>query len=557
MDASTFTVVLAQINPRVGALGENVEHLLRSARAAREEHRADLTVFPELALTGYPPQDLLFQPGFRSAVEEALHRLVAAWAGPPILVGYPHYEASRIYNAVAVIERGRIVARAFKQCLPNYGVFDEKRYFTPGEGTRVWTYQGVPMGILICEDLWETAPAQAARAGGAALLLGPSASPFCRGKIEERERVFAGRVQETGLPLLTVNLVGGQDELVFDGSSFALDGEGRPVARAPAFQEVLWPIRIQLDPSGSIQVTGQSHRAPDTTESIYRALTLALADYVTKNRFPGALIGLSGGIDSALTLALAVDALGADRVEGVLMPSPYTSELSRTEALREARTLGVRTSEVPIGRAMQTIGALIEPALGREPVGVTPENIQARIRGLLLMALANATGKLVLSTGNKTEMAMGYATLYGDMAGGFAPLRDVSKTRVYDLVRYRNERSPVIPEAVIRRAPTAELRPGQKDQDSLPPYPVLDAILEAFVEEDQAVADIVASGFDETLVRTVARKVLAMEYKRRQAPLGPKVSPRAFGIERRYPVTSGFDGVKGSPRGSDGPSAPA
>ncbi len=548
----SLTVVLAQINVTVGAVRDNARRILKAAHSAADEHGADLTLFPELALTGYPPQDLLFQPGFRAEVESALATLVREWPGAPILVGYPHYEASRVYNAAAVVHEGRIVERAFKQCLPNYGVFDEKRYFTPGEQTTLWTHRGVRLGILICEDLWEPAPAHSARRAGAEILVGLSASPYGLGKPGEREAVFAGRARETGLPVVALNLVGGQDELVFDGASFVLDAEGGLLARAPSFREALWPVRLEVHEGGNVGGSGVITPESEAVESVYQALTLALADYVGKNHFPGVLIGLSGGIDSALTLALAVDALGPGRVEGILMPSPYTSELSRREALREAHTLGVATYEIPIASAVETIARLIGSVPGCEPGGVVSENLQSRTRGMLLMALSNASGKLVLSTGNKSEMAMGYATLYGDMAGGFAPLRDVLKTRIYALARYRNRRGLVIPEAVIDREPTAELRPGQRDCDSLPPYPVLDAILEAFVEEDLSIAEIVGRGFDESLVRTVVRRVLAMEYKRRQAPIGVKVSRRAFGIERRYPVTSGFQGGNFSSGGSAG-----
>ncbi len=540
MPVSAFTVVLAQINVTVGDIRGNLARILNAARDAEAAHGADLILFPELALTGYPPQDLLFQPGFRADLDGGLSGLLAGCKGAPIVVGYPHYEGSRIYNAAAVIHQGGIKTLAFKQCLPNYGVFDEKRYFTPGEHTSVWSHRGVPMGILICEDLWDAAPSRRAREGGAQMLLGLSASPFSLGKIGEREAVFAERVRDVELPLAYANLVGGQDELVFDGTSLALGRSGEVFGRAPSFEEGLWPIRFNLDHGIVTLEPGAVTEHMAGVETVYRAITLALGDYVRKNHFPGVLLGLSGGIDSALTLALAVDALGAGRVKGVLMPSPYTSDLSREEALRQARTLGVETLEIPIDPLLRTIGEAIEPALGSGREGVVFENIQARTRGMLLMALSNASGRLVLSTGNKSEMAMGYATLYGDMAGGFAPLRDVSKTLVYALARYRNTRAPVIPDPVIEREPTAELRSGQRDCDSLPPYDVLDSILEALVEQNRSVADLVQSGFDAKMVQSVARQVLVMEYKRRQAPIGVKVSRRAFGIERRYPVTSGF-----------------
>jgi NAD+ synthase (glutamine-hydrolysing) len=535
------TIVLAQINPCVGDIAGNVQSILDAARRAQKEHQAWLTVFPELVLCGYPPRDLLFQPDFRREAMAGLSRLAAAWSGPPIVVGHPHYDGSQIFNAASVITGGRVVARAFKQCLPNYGVFDEKRYFVPGTETAVWNHDGVRIALLVCEDLWAPEPAAGGRALGADLLVGLSASPFCIGKAAEREGVFASRVRETGIPLVCTNLVGGQDEIVFDGISLALNPSSNVVFRAPACATALWPVRVR-NRAGAIRLEAPDPEPlPGVAGSVYPALRMAVADYVGKNGITGVLIGLSGGIDSSLTAALAVDALGAGAVTGVLLPSRHTSALSRTGALEESEILGIQTVELPIEPIVKAFRKGLEPSGIPTSSTVVWENLQARIRGVLLMALSNASGRIVLATGNKSEMAMGYTTLYGDMAGGFAPLADVPKTLVFELARYRNAISPVIPRAVLEREPTAELREGQRDRDSLPPYAELDPILEALIETERPFAEMASRLGSSPTVREVVRRVAANEYKRRQAALGVKITSRAFGIERRYPVTSGFD----------------
>ncbi len=540
-EPSLGTIVLAQINPCVGDIAGNVRSILDAAQVAQKKHQAWLTVFPELVLCGYPPRDLLFQPDFRHEAEAGLSRLVTAWPGPPIVVGHPHYDGPHIYNAASVITGGRVVACAFKQCLPNYGVFDEKRYFVAGTETVVWDHGGMRIALLICEDLWAPGPAAGGRAQGAKLLVGLSASPFCIGKAAERERVFASRVKETGIPLVCTNLVGGQDELVFDGASLALNPGSSIVSRAPGCTRALWPVGVRKQGEAIRLEAPDPEPTPGVADSVYPALRMAVADYVGKNGFPGVLIGLSGGIDSSLVLAIAVDALGAEAVTGVLMPSRYTSELSRMAALEESKILGIQTLELPIEPILEAFRKVLEPSGMPTDRSIVSENLQARIRGVLLMALSNASGRIVLATGNKSEMAMGYTTLYGDMVGGFAPLADVPKTLVFDLARYRNGISPVIPRAVLEREPTAELREGQKDRDTLPAYEDLDPILEAWIEAERPFAEIAGRLGNPSAVRKVLRRVAANEYKRRQAALGVKITSRAFGVERRYPVTSGFD----------------
>ena len=554
-------VALAQVDLLVGDVRGNAERVRKSARLAAAAG-ADLVMFPELTLSGYPPEDLLFHRGLRIQVEQALAALEQdvndpAQALPALLVGYPEYEdaqpAPRIYNSARLLVRGRSPVNYRKMCLPNYRVFDEKRYFEPGKAAAVVELGGIRLGLAICEDIWESRPMVAAREAGAELVLVINASPYEQRKQRERERVIGERIAETGLPVIYVNLVGGQDELVFDGRSCAFDAGGRPVLRAPAFEESLTFLEVARGSSGEVTLRAA---APDAVaaelepeESVYGALVLGVRDYVNKHGFPGVVMGLSGGVDSALTMAIAVDALGADRVQVVMMPSRYTSQMSRDDASAQARVLGVAYSVISIEEMFEaTLAALQEQFAGRKP-DTTEENIQARCRGLLLMAISNKTGRMLLTTGNKSETAVGYATLYGDMNGGFAPIKDCSKMLVYRLSRYRNALArrrgeyagaDVIPQRVLEREPSAELRPDQKDTDSLPPYEVLDAILEAFIEEDLSVDEIVARGFDRAVVGRILDLVRRNEYKRRQSPPGIRVSRRAFGRDWRYPITNGY-----------------
>ncbi|MDE2294146.1 MAG: NAD+ synthase [Gammaproteobacteria bacterium] len=534
---------MAQLNLVVGDVDGNTSRIIAAAQEARDRDRADLILFPELAVCGYPPEDLLFHAGMRLKVARALERLRREVAGITLVVGYPEYDAGRIYNAAAVIRDGRLVANHRKTCLPNYRVFDEKRYFTPGTDATVIDLGGVAAGVLICEDVWEQEPARRAREAGAQLLLVINASPYELGKqVQREETVVRRRVLETGLPIVFLNLVGGQDELVFDGNSFVTDAYGRVTQRAPAYVEGVVPFEFVADAAGAI-APAPGALAPILGEeaSVYGALVLGTRDYVDKHRFPGVVMGLSGGIDSALTLCIAVDALGAARVHSVAMPSRYTSAMSREDAALQAAWLGVKHSEISIeGMFEATLAALREEFAGRPP-DTAEENIQSRCRGVLLMGISNKTGRMLLTTGNKSEMSVGYATLYGDMAGGFAPIKDCSKLLVYRLARWRNERARAIPARVIDRAPSAELRPDQKDTDSLPPYEVLDPILEAFIEEDLSVDQIAARGFDRATVGRILDLVKRNEYKRRQAPPGVRVSGRAFGRDWRYPITSGYE----------------
>jgi NAD+ synthase (glutamine-hydrolysing) len=540
-----LTLALAQMNCLVGDITGNVDKIIELAATARREHKADLVVFPELALTGYPPEDLLMRPEFIERCEAGLERIRRAVGGIAVLVGFPHLSKGELYNAAAVLRDGETLALYHKHLLPNYSVFDEKRYFRSGSRPAVFELAGVQVGLTVCEDIWGPAPmAQTVRAG-AQLVVNINASPFHVDKQAEREAVIRERVSANPVPVVYVNMVGGQDELVFDGGSLVMDAQGRISQRAPAFEEGLYLARFRHGRNGLEPVPGEVAEI-DSLASVYQALVTGVRDYIGKNRFAGAIVGLSGGVDSALTVAIAADALGAERVHAVMMPSPYTADMSLEDARAEAQVLGVRYSVIPIA----DIAASVERALAQEfagkPRDTTEENIQARVRGVLLMALSNKTGKLVLTTGNKTEMAVGYATLYGDMAGGFAVIKDVPKLLVYKLSRYRNSLSPVIPERVLTRAPTAELRPDQTDQDSLPPYEVLDAILELYVEQDRSAEDIArATGASLKTIREVIGMVTRNEYKRRQAAPGVRISQRAFGRDRRYPITSGFKEPRG------------
>lgn len=538
--SASLRIALAQLNLFVGDVAGNTQRLIDTAAQARDELRADLVLFPELSLSGYPPEDLLFHSGLRRQVKTALDRVRDETSGITVVAGYPEYADEGIYNAAAVLRDGAAVANYRKQELPNYSVFDEKRYFKHGRDTCIFELKGIRVALLICEDIWEPSPARAAKAAGAQLIVVINGSPYSLGYQERREEVVRARVKDTGLPVVYVNLLGGQDELVFDGGSFVMNASGEVVQRVAPFVEDL--IAVDVDLVDGQVVPRPAHIEPPLSEeaSVYNALVLGVRDYVSKHRFPGIVLGLSGGIDSALTLAIAVDALGADRVRAVMMPSRYTSQWSLDDAAEEAKILNVRYDVISIeGMFATALDALKDVFAGRDP-DTTEENIQARSRGLLLMAISNKTGRMVLTTGNKSEMAVGYATLYGDMAGGFAPIKDCSKMLVYRLARYRNSISRVIPERVIERPPSAELRHDQKDSDSLPEYDVLDAILELFIEDNLSVDEIAARGFDRATVGRVLEMVKRNEYKRRQAPPGVRISDRAFGRDWRYPITSGY-----------------
>ena len=532
-------ILIAQLNLLVGDIAGNRDRIIAAVREARDEQGADLVVFPELALTGYPPEDLLLRPEFLERSEAALSRLISEVQGIGMILGYPKVGVGGLFNVAGLVADGRVLAEYAKQTLPNYSVFDEKRYFQPGRAPGVFEFKGIRLGLTICEDIWEEGPARQAAEAGAQLLININASPYHSGKAPEREGLITLRAREHGFPILYANLVGGQDELVFDGGSFVVDARGLVTQRAAFFDEAM--MVVDLEP-GAVPRPLPGALAPLLQEegAVYQALVLGVRDYVRKNGFKGAVLGLSGGIDSALTLALAVDALGADQVEVVLMPSRYTADMSNEDAFEEARILGVSASVIPIEPAFQAFLGMLEEEFSGYAPDVTEENIQARCRGIVLMAISNKKGKILLTTGNKSEVAVGYATLYGDMAGGFAPIKDVLKTLVYRLARYRNRIAPVIPDRVITRPPSAELRPDQTDQDSLPDYHVLDPILRRYIEDDESVARIVEAGYPEDEVRRVARLVDRNEYKRRQAPPGVRISCRAFGRDRRYPITSGF-----------------
>jgi NAD+ synthase (glutamine-hydrolysing) len=531
---------LAQLDLLVGDVQGNAARVIETARHARSALATDLLVFPELTLSGYPPEDLLFHRGFRQQMEAGLTAVRREVQDVAVVVGYPEYTGLNIFNSAALVSEGRLEAVHRKLELPNYRVFDEKRYFRAGSQSTLAQVRGFKLGLLVCEDIWEAQAARAARAQGAELLVVINASPYEVHKQRERERIARDRIADVQLPLVYVNMVGGQDELVFDGNSFVMDAEGQLVMRAPAFEEGTYAVEFVRDGSRAVPEPGPVASELSDEASIYSALVLGVRDYVNKHGFPGVVMGLSGGVDSALTLAIAVDALGADRVHAVMMPSRYTSEMSVADSAEQARRLKVSYSVIPIeGMFGATLDALKSEFAGRQP-DTTEENIQSRCRMLILMGISNKTGRMLLTTGNKSEMAVGYATLYGDMAGGFAPVKDCSKLLVYRLAAYRNRSSEVIPQRVIDRPPTAELRPDQKDSDSLPPYEILDPILEAFIEEDLSVDEIEARGFDRVTVGRVLDLVKRNEYKRRQAPPGVRVSRRAFGRDWRYPITNGY-----------------
>jgi len=533
---------MAQINARVGDPSGNAARVLTAAAQAHALG-AHVLVTPELVLPGYPPEDLILRPFFLDEQDRVLAELTQSLAIHPglhVVVGHVQRDAGAHFNAVSVLCDGECIAVYRKRELPNYAVFDERRYFTPDGQARVFEVNGVRLGLNICEDIWfEQAPRDAA-AAGAQVLLVPNASPFAQGKHARREGVARHCAEVSNCAVIYANLVGGQDELVFDGASFAVDRQGHVVARLPDYVEGV--NVVQADDQGHVVPISEQARMPVTSSEaqVYQALVVGVRDYLGKNGFRQAILGLSGGIDSALVLAIAVDAIGAENVRAVMMPSRYTADMSQTDAAQMARTLGVRYDTLSIAPIVEAIESTLAEQFDGLPIDATEENIQARARGTLLMALSNKTGAIVLTTGNKSEMATGYCTLYGDMAGGFAVIKDVLKTLVYRLSVWRNREGEVIPQRIITRAPSAELRPDQTDQDSLPPYEVLDAIIERYMEHDMPAADIVAAGYDAEAVAQVIRLLRINEYKRRQAPPGPRVTERAFGRDWRYPVSNGF-----------------
>jgi len=532
-------VVMAQLDFLVGDIPGNAAKVVEAIRRAKSEHQADIIVFPELTLTGYPPEDLLLRPSLQLRIEKALEEVKRATQEIAAVVGFPWREEGGLYNVAAFIEGGEISHIYRKQYLPNYQVFDEKRYFVAGSTPGLITFKGVKLGITICEDIWQDEPIKALVEGGAELVLNLNASPFHATKLDQRRDLLCRQASENEVPIVYVNLIGGQDELVFDGGSMVVDHTGQCLVNAPEYQSGLFSVDFKCE-QRCLPVAQTLHPIMSLEERVYNALVLGVRDYVNKNGFKSIVLGLSGGIDSAVTLAVAVDAIGKERAHAVMMPFKYTSKMSIEDAEEEAVTLGVKYdvySIEPMYKAfMETLS---EPFDGLKP-DTTEENLQARCRGVLLMSLSNKFGSLVLTTGNKSEMAVGYSTLYGDMAGGFDVLKDVPKTLVYRIAKYRNSISPVIPERVIERPPSAELAPDQIDQDSLPPYDELDHILCLYVEYDYSADAIVAEGYERCVVERVIRLVDINEYKRRQAPIGVRITERGFGKDRRYPITSGW-----------------
>ncbi len=538
--SSEINIGLAQINVTVGAIENNVDQIIEYAHRAKRELGCNLVVCSEMVLTGYPPEDLLMRPGFHARIEQQLARLCKEVSGVDLIVGYPKIEQGEMYNVGALIVDGNVVQEYRKMKLPNYAVFDEKRYFTAGDAVCVFDYRGVRLGLTVCEDIWHEGPVELAVQAGAEVVVNINGSPYHSDKISERREVVCARAAKVNVPVIYVNQVGGQDELVFDGASFACDQNGIVVHQMASFEESLSLVTVTKAVSG-VTITGSqdvSELAP--LESIYQALVLGVRDYVHKNGFSGVVIGLSGGIDSALTATIAADALGAENVDVIMMPFRYTSDISKEDAYLEAKALGIKYHVISIEPMYEAFVNQLAPVFEGYEEDVTEENIQARCRGLTLMAYSNKTGRMVLTTGNKSEMSVGYATLYGDMVGGYNAIKDVPKVLVYELARYRNTISQVIPERVITREPSAELRPDQIDSDSLPDYEILDPILELYVEQDMPPAEIVDQGYPAEAVSKVIRLVDRNEYKRRQSAPGVRITKKAFGRDRRYPITSGY-----------------
>jgi NAD+ synthase (glutamine-hydrolysing) len=536
MSDASLKIILAQLNLTVGDIEDNTKKIIHSINDAELKHEADIIIFPELSISSYPPEDLLLRPAFNEYVLTALDKIIATIKDIHVIIGYPIKQNGYLYNACSLLHGSKIAKTYYKQHLPNYGVFDEKRYFTAGNKTCIFEINGVTAALSICEDIWVPDPINDAAKAGAKIMFNINASPYHKNKLLERENIVTNRAKDSNMNIVYTNLVGGQDELVFDGNSIVVNNEGGIIFHAPAFEEGLYNFELNLTqtkkPVNSTSIAEE--------ENIYNALVLGTRDYIKKNNFNGALIGLSGGIDSALTLCVAVDALGAENVEVIIMPSRFTADMSNEDACQQAKMLGVKHEVISIEQPFESFLRALEPRFKNLASDTTEENIQARCRGVLLMAASNKSGKLVLTTGNKSEMAVGYATLYGDMAGGYAPLKDVWKTLVYKLSVWRNTKTQVIPKRVISRPPSAELRHDQVDQDSLPDYEILDPILEQYIELDMHPEQIIESGFDADTVYKVIRLVDRNEYKRRQAAPGVRITERAFGRDRRYPITSGY-----------------
>lgn len=550
MVSARVRIGLAQLNFCVGAIDGNTTKILETITRARDEDRVDLIAFPELAITGYPPEDLLLRPGLHRRVEHALEVITSASTGIIVAIGHPEQSSGHIFNSCSILRDSRLSARYRKQQLPNYAVFDEKRYFSPGTESCIVDVGPIRTSINICEDIWEPQSAAAARNAGAEMVLNINASPYRIGKRAARLSALQAATAASGLPIVYVNLCGGQDELVFDGGSLVVDATGQAVINVQEFVETIAIVDIKKTPTG-LTFEGPNDNLSTDAENVYEALVLGVRDYVTKNNFPGAVIGLSGGIDSALTLAIAVDAIGPEKVRAISMPSRYTAQMSIDDALEQARRLGCRCDVITIEQPFSAFTTVLDDVFHGTNPDVTEENIQARCRGLILMAVSNKFGQIVLATGNKSEMSVGYATLYGDMAGGFAPLKDVPKTLVYELAKWRNQRSEIIPGRVIERPPTAELAPDQMDTDNLPAYDILDPILEDYIENDLTPIQIAKKGFVLETVQRVARMVDRNEFKRRQAAPGVRISRRAFGRDRRFPITSRYHEQTPVPGSSD------
>ena len=535
-----ISIVLAQLDLAVGDISGNTKLIIDSCEKAKNQHNADLIIFPELSISGYPPEDLLLHSGFKRRINDALNSIKDEVAGISALIGFPDYNDDSIYNACAVFRDKEEIVKYRKEALPNYSVFDEKRYFTSDEQPSVFELKGKKIGINICEDIWHKSAAMKAKESGAEIIIVINGSPYEKDGQSKRENIVKQRALQTDVPIVYLNMIGGQDELVFDGASFVMSKNGEIKYRATSFEESMDLFEFDLINNECVPIKSNISSKLSVAESVYKALVRGTKDYIEKHKFSGVVMGLSGGIDSALTLSIACDAIGSDKVRAVMMPYLFTSAMSLEDAQCQADTLNIKYDILPISSLYDSTVDLLQPIFLNSEKDSTEENIQSRARGLLLMAISNKTGSMLLTTGNKSEMAVGYATLYGDMAGGFAPIKDCTKTMVKKLAKYRNTISEVIPNRVIEREPSAELRENQHDSDSLPPYDVLDPILEAFIEEDLSVEEIVERGFERETVTSILEMVKRNEYKRRQAPPGVRISNRAFGRDWRYPITSGY-----------------